>query len=88
MAESSKLSNFFQIYYETMRKVAPGEELLLGPRDPIQLDGTNEGDLDTGDIEDQDDSKHESGAEETDEEDENGAVKCIKCDKIFHDIFL
>ncbi len=79
----------FQIYYETIRKIVPGEELLLGPRDPIQLDGMNEEhDNDGGDLEDADDSKHDSGAEETDEEDEDGAVKCIKCDKLFHDIFV
>ena len=66
-----------------MRKLSPGEELLLGQRDPIQLDGMAEGDVD---VEDQDDVKHDSGAEETEEEEEDGSVKCIKCDKIFLDI--
>ncbi len=83
----------WQIYYETIRKISPGEELLLGPREPIQLDGMNEGDndvdVDDGDGENEnDESKNESGNEETDEEGEDGSVKCIKCDKIFHDIFV
>ncbi len=82
---------YWQIYYETIRKISPGEELLLGPREPIQLDGMNEGDndvdVDDGDNEN-DESKNESGNEETDEEGEDGSVKCIKCDKIFHDIFV
>ena len=80
-----------QIYYETIRKISPGEELLLGPREPIQLDGMNEGDNDNDvdvDDGDADESKNESGNEETDEEEEDGSVKCIKCDKIFHDIFV
>jgi hypothetical protein len=32
-----------------MRKISPGEELLLGQRDPIQLDGMAEGEVDVED---------------------------------------
>jgi hypothetical protein len=41
--------SIFQIYYETIRKISPGEELLLGQRDPIQLDGMAEGEVDVED---------------------------------------
>jgi hypothetical protein len=69
-----------------------GEELLLGPREAIQLESMVEGDLENEanecEDQDQDDSKTGSGIDETDDEDEDGGVKCIKCDKTFHDIFM
>ena len=115
---------FLQIYYETIRRIPPGEELLLGNKDPIQLDGngmdqqsqsgitlsasdedrerdangnTNIGGgsgaggllaLSVGGLAGTSPGGKHSGAEEdTDDEDDDNGRKCIKCDKIFHDIY-
>ena len=73
-----------QIYYETMRNILPGEELLLGPKEPIVIDSSNPStsidEPPTNGI-----TKLESAEDEDEEED---GVKCIKCDKVYSDIFL
>ena len=92
---------FSQIYYETTRNIEKGEELLLGPKEAIRLDGsTSTGHCSTGSTAG---SSHNGEASETDRnsdhlvsskpgesevsEDEEEGVKCIKCDKVFGDIF-
>lgn len=78
-----------------MRNIEVGEELLLGPKEPIRLDGSS-GTGSTGG------SSHNGEASETDRnsdhlmsskhdesgisEDEDEGQKCIKCDKLFSDI--
>jgi hypothetical protein len=78
-----------QIFYEACRDIRPQEELCLGEREPIQLDGGGEsggsrhsggGDPKGADLEDEEDD------EEQDPED-NG-VKCLVCDKIFPDVYV
>ena len=62
-----------QIFYETLREIRPEEELCLGERDPIQLDGEEGG--------------RQEEEEEGTELDDNG-VKCLVCDKIFPDVYM
>ena len=78
-----------QIFYEACRDIRPEEELCLGEREPIQLDGGGDvggggggrdGDHKGADLEDEEDD------EELDPED-NG-VKCLVCDKIFPDVYV
>jgi hypothetical protein len=79
-----------QIFYEACRDIRPEEELCLGEREPIQLDGGGgdvggggggrDGDHKGVDLEDEEDD------EELDPED-NG-VKCLVCDKIFPDVYV
>ena len=115
---------FQQIYYETIRRIPQGEELLLGNKDPIQLDGNgmeqqsqNSMNFSANDEDRERDSngntslgggpstggllalsvgalsstspggKHSAAEEDTDDEDDDNGRKCIKCDKIFHDIY-
>ena len=114
----------FQIYYETIRRIPPGEELLLGNKDPIQLDGSgmeqhSQGGMTLSDADedrerdtngntnlgggsgtggllalsvgglasDSAGGKHSGTDEDTEDEDDDSGRKCIKCDKIFHDIY-
>ncbi len=85
-----------QIYYETTRKIDVGEELLLGPKEPIRLDGSTgssstTGSSQNGDAEmdrNSDNPMSKTGEEsEVSEDDDDEGVKCIKCDKVFLDIF-
>ena len=114
-----------QIYYETIRRIPAGEELLLGNKDPIQLDGSgmeqqsqnslnfsatdedrerdNNGNTSLGGSSSgaggllalsvgglsggSPGGKHSGMDEDTDEEDDENGRKCLKCDKIFHDIY-
>ena len=118
---------FPQIYYETIRRIPQGEELLLGNKDPIQLDGNgmeqqsqtsmnfsaNDEDRErdtngntnlgggsstggllalsvgalAGTSPGGKHSSHSAAEEDTDDEDDDNGRKCIKCDKIFHDIY-
>ena len=94
MKESNALL-LWQIYYETMRKVLPGEELLLGPKDPIVLDPSATANSGHGGPESIHDLHQESASNSSltkmdieEEDDEDDGVKCIKCDKVFHDIFM
>ena len=75
-----------------MRKVLPGEELLLGPKEPIVLDPSAGS---SGGPESIHDPHQESASNSSmtkmdieEEDDEDDGVKCIKCDKVFHDIFM
>ena len=83
-----------QIYYETMRKIDVGEELLLGPKEPIRLDGSTGsnstgGSSHNGEAEmdrNSDNPMSKTGESEVSEDEDDG-VKCLKCDKMFLDIF-
>ena len=77
-----------QIFYETIREVRPDEELCLGDRDPIQLDGG--GGVGGGGGEEGrhlDRAQDDRDDEEALEIEDNG-VKCLVCDKIFPDVYL
>ena len=69
-----------QIFYETLREIRPEEELCLGERDPIQLDGGAE------------DGRQEERVEDREEDEaieiEDDGVKCLVCDKIFPDVYM
>lgn len=85
-----------QIYYESSRKIEVGEELLLGPKEPIKLDGSNSassttgsshnGETETDRNSDGNPALSKTGESEISDEEDEG-VKCIKCDKLFLDIF-
>ena len=75
-----------QIFYETVRDIQPGEELYLGPREAIQLDGA--GEVDDRDREDIADIKRPDSAGEEDVEGDDADVKCLVCDKIFPDVYV
>ncbi|XP_011302457.1 PR domain zinc finger protein 16-like isoform X2 [Fopius arisanus] len=75
-----------EIVYEAVRDISTGEELLMGPREPLQLqdmhgDNTNEdrSDRETG-------SQHSGTADEDKEEDEEGEIRCPGCNKPFQEI--
>lgn len=108
--QSQNLKHFLlggQIYYETTRNIEAGEELLLGPKEPIKLDGNHEssaapsaisgngsqnGDSNLSLEMDRNSSdakldRERGGESEISEEEEDEGVKCIKCDKLFLDIF-
>ena len=70
-----------------------GEELLLGPKEPIKLDGSSAssttGSSHNGETEtdrNSDNPVSKTGESEISDEEDEG-VKCIKCDKLFIDIF-
>ena len=70
-----------------------GEELLLGPKEPIRLDGSTAsstaGSSHNGEVEmdrNSDNPMSKTGESEVSEDEDDG-VKCIKCDKLFIDIF-
>jgi hypothetical protein len=75
-----------QIFYETCRDLRENEELCLGPREPIQLDGGGEGGRSGGGGKAADMEEEEEDEEELDPE-EHG-VKCLVCDKIFPDVYM
>lgn len=100
----SNLKHFLlagQIYYETTRIIEAGEELLLGPKEPIKLDGNHESSNngngsqngDSSNLSDRNSeniSVSKTGGESEiseEEDDDDEGVKCIKCDKLFMDIF-
>ena len=82
-----------------MRKIEVGEELLLGPKEPIRLDGSTSSSTagsshnDEVEMDRNSDSNlamgnhSKNGAESEISEDEDDGFKCIKCDKLFIDIF-
>ena len=72
-----------QIFYEALRELGPGEELCLGEKQPIQLDGQD----DPEKIEEDVKSILSNEEEDTNESDETG-VKCLVCDKTFPDVYL
>ena len=115
-----------QIYYETTCDVNAGEELLLGPKEPIRLDGSGEkgendsailasmmgaggqhsgGNSNGSGVDSAEEGevilkptpggsgKDDIAVDSMDEDghvsdnDEEDGVKCIKCEKIFPDIF-
>ena len=117
-----------QIYYETICDVNAGEELLLGPKEPIRLDGSGEKSENDGAIlasmmsaaghqPGMGNNSNGSGVDSAEEgevilkptpggsgkddiavdsmeedahvsdHDEDDGVKCIKCEKVFPDIF-
>ena len=75
-----------------------GEELLLGPKEPIRLDGStssstagsshnDEVEMDRNSESNLVGNHSKNGAESEISEDEDDGFKCIKCDKLFIDIF-
>ena len=80
-----------QIFYETIRPVHPEEELCLGARDPIQLDGGESG-AGGNDAIGEDNKEvageHEKDGEDEKEEIEDNGVKCLVCDKIYPDVYV
>lgn len=83
-----------------MRKIDVGEELLLGPKEPIRLDGStgsnstggssHNGDLTEND-QNSDNPVSKTGEDEGESEASEGedeGHKCIKCDKMFGDISM
>ncbi len=79
-----------QIFYEACRDIRPEEELCLGEREPIQLDGGGGGDVGGGGGRDGDHKGADLEDEEDDEEldPEDNGVKCLVCDKIFPDVYV
>ncbi|KYN21825.1 Transcription factor hamlet [Trachymyrmex cornetzi] len=74
--------------YEAVRDVATGEELLLGLREPLQLQDML-GENTTEDRSDRETASQHSGTVDEDKEDEEeGETRCTVCDKPFQDIEL
>ncbi|XP_024873328.1 MDS1 and EVI1 complex locus protein-like isoform X2 [Temnothorax curvispinosus] len=77
-----------QMVYEAVRDIATGEELLLGPREPLQLQDML-GENTTEDRSDRETASQHSGTVDEDKEDEEeGETRCTVCDKPFQDIEL
>ncbi|XP_018360596.1 PREDICTED: MDS1 and EVI1 complex locus protein EVI1-like isoform X1 [Trachymyrmex cornetzi] len=77
-----------QMVYEAVRDVATGEELLLGLREPLQLQDML-GENTTEDRSDRETASQHSGTVDEDKEDEEeGETRCTVCDKPFQDIEL
>ncbi|KOC66061.1 Transcription factor hamlet [Habropoda laboriosa] len=77
-----------QMEYETVRDIAAGEELLLGVREPLQLQDML-GENTTEDRSDRETASQHSGTVDEDKEDEEeGETRCPVCDKPFQDIEL
>ena len=84
-----------QIFYEACRDIRENEELCLGQREAIQLEGGGGGGGEVGggrravgvhkeaDLEEEEEEEDE---EELDPEDHG--VKCLVCDKIFPDVYV
>ena len=77
-----------------IRDIRPDEELLLGERQPIQLDGGEEA-VDKVEEEEEDEEEErkqhvrENSLEEEDVMDEeDNTVKCLVCDKAFPDVYM
>ncbi|XP_048510022.1 histone-lysine N-methyltransferase MECOM-like isoform X2 [Athalia rosae] len=77
-----------QMVYEAIRDIAASEELLLGLREPLQLQDM----LGENTAEDRSDretaSQHSETIDEDREEEEEGDTRCTVCDKPFQDIEL
>ncbi|XP_046752733.1 histone-lysine N-methyltransferase MECOM-like [Diprion similis] len=75
-----------QVVYETIRDIAAGEELLLGSREPLQLQDM----LGENTVEDRSDketaSQHSGTVDEDREEEKEGDIRCTVCDKPFQEI--
>ncbi|XP_018396704.1 PREDICTED: PR domain zinc finger protein 16-like [Cyphomyrmex costatus] len=77
-----------QMVYEAVRDIAVGEELLLGLREPLQLQDML-GENTTEDRSDRETASQHSGTVDEDKEDEEeGETRCTVCDKPFQDIEL
>ncbi|XP_077265762.1 transcription factor hamlet isoform X1 [Temnothorax americanus] len=77
-----------QMVYEAVRDIATGEELLLGLREPLQLQDML-GENTTEDRSDRETASQHSGTVDEDKEDEEeGETRCTVCDKPFQDIEL
>ncbi|CAL1674608.1 unnamed protein product [Lasius platythorax] len=77
-----------QMVYETVRDIITGEELLLGLREPLQLQDML-GENTTEDRSDRETASQHSGTVDEDKEDEEeGETRCTVCDKPFQDIEL
>ncbi|XP_070155086.1 transcription factor hamlet isoform X2 [Polyergus mexicanus] len=77
-----------QMLYETIRDIVTGEELLLGLREPLQLQDML-GENTTEDRSDRETASQHSGTVDEDKEDEEeGETRCTVCDKPFQDIEL
>ncbi|XP_063973910.1 histone-lysine N-methyltransferase MECOM-like isoform X1 [Diachasmimorpha longicaudata] len=75
-----------EIVYEAVRDIPTGEELLMGPREPLQLQDLH-GENTTEDRNDRETgSQHSGTADEEREEDEEGEIRCPVCDKPFQEI--
>ncbi|GAB1867524.1 MDS1 and EVI1 complex locus protein-like isoform X3 [Camponotus japonicus] len=77
-----------QMVYEAIRDIITGEELLLGLREPLQLQDML-GENTTEDRSDRETASQHSGTIDEDKEDEEeGETRCTVCDKPFQDIEL
>ncbi|KYN01643.1 Transcription factor hamlet [Cyphomyrmex costatus] len=77
-----------RMVYEAVRDIAVGEELLLGLREPLQLQDML-GENTTEDRSDRETASQHSGTVDEDKEDEEeGETRCTVCDKPFQDIEL
>ncbi|KYQ57429.1 Transcription factor hamlet [Trachymyrmex zeteki] len=77
-----------RMVYEAIRDIALGEELLLGLREPLQLQDML-GENTTEDRSDRETASQHSGTVDEDKEDEEeGETRCTVCDKPFQDIEL
>ncbi|XP_033611519.1 histone-lysine N-methyltransferase MECOM isoform X3 [Cryptotermes secundus] len=77
-----------QIFYETTAEVGSGEELLLGPREPLQLDMFGESTTTSEDRSDRETESQHSGTvdDERDEGEEDAEdTRCALCSKDFPD---
>ncbi|XP_060811786.1 histone-lysine N-methyltransferase MECOM-like isoform X4 [Bombus pascuorum] len=78
----------WEMVYEAVRDIAAGEELLLGVREPLQLQDML-GENTTEDRSDRETASQHSGTVDEDKEDEEeGETRCPVCDKPFQDIEL
>ena len=73
-----------------IRDIRPDEELLLGERQPIQLDGGEEAaDKAEEEEEERKQQVRENSLEEDDVlDEEDNTVKCLVCDKAFPDVYM
>ena len=77
-----------------IRDIRPDEELLLGERQPIQLDGGEESaDKVEEEEEEEEEERKQQVRENSLEEDdvldeEDNTVKCLVCDKAFPDVYM
>ncbi|XP_071878972.1 transcription factor hamlet isoform X6 [Bombus fervidus] len=78
----------WEMVYEAVRDITAGEELLLGVREPLQLQDML-GENTTEDRSDRETASQHSGTVDEDKEDEEeGETRCPVCDKPFQDIEL
>ncbi|XP_057326321.1 histone-lysine N-methyltransferase MECOM-like isoform X2 [Microplitis mediator] len=77
-----------QMVYETLRDISIGEELLMGLREPLQLQDML-GENTTEDRTDRETASQHSGTVDEDREDEEDCeIRCPVCDKPFQDLEL